>query len=346
MAHTGAVTVRIGFLGCGLIARTHARRLADVPDADIVAGFDPDAGRARVFAADHGSDVASSEAEVIERSDAVYVATWTAEHPRLVEAVVAAGKPVFCEKPLAVDLAAASAMVETVEAAGVVNQVGLVLRRSPGFRWLRHQVQSGALGAPMSLLFRDDQYLPTQGRYDSSWRGDVSLAGSGTLLEHSIHDLDLIDWIIGPVTEVSARTAHHHGIGGIEDQATILLETAGGAHAVLSSTWHDLLARPGNRYVEVFGRHGFAAVEGDWFGPIREQTGHDVVERQGEEVVELAEGIDGRGINPDADFVESVRIGSGAYPDFRVALRAHVLADAAYRSAAQGGTPVAVEAAG
>ena len=257
------MTVRIGFLGCGLIARSHARRLADVPEAAIVLAYDPDAGRAGVFAAEHGAALARSEAEVIEQADAVYVATWTVEHQRLVEAVAAAGKPVFCEKPLAGDLATATAMVDTVEAAGIVNQVGLVLRRSPAFRWLRHQVRSEAIGKPMSLIFRDDQYLPIQGVYDSSWRGDVSLAGSGTLLEHSIHDLDLIDWILGPVVEVAARAAHHHGIAGIEDQATVLALTADGAHAVLSSTWHDVLSRPGNRQVEVFGRHGFLAVEGD-----------------------------------------------------------------------------------
>ena len=111
----------------------------------------------------------------------------------LVAAVVAAGKPVFCEKPLGVDLAAAKAMVETVEAGGVINQVGLVLRASPAFRWLHEQVTSDATGAAMSMVFRDDQYIPIQGMYDSTWRSDPARAGSGALLEHSIHDLDLIE---------------------------------------------------------------------------------------------------------------------------------------------------------
>lgn len=336
------MTTRIGFLGCGLIARSHARRLLDVDDAEISICFDPDVGRARTFAADHDAVVAAGEAEVVDSADAVYVATWTSEHPRLVAMVADAGKPVFCEKPLAVDLAAALEMAEHVEAAGVVNQVGLVLRRSPAFRWMRHQVRSGAIGDPMSMLFRDDQYIPTQGMYDSTWRGDARYAGSGTLLEHSIHDLDLIDWIMGPVTEVSARTTNHHGLAGIEDQASVLLSTANGAHALLSSTWHDMLGRPGRRYVEVLGRHGFLAAEGDWFGPIREQTGHDLLEWQGDEVTEMAVAIDGQGINPDADFVAAVRIGAGSYPDFATAVRAHRIADAAYRSAAAGGAVVSV----
>lgn len=335
--------MRIGFLGCGLIARSHARRLGDVPDGDITVCFDPDVGRARTFAADHGAAVVSGEEDVVAQADAVYVATWTSEHPRLVRMVADAGKPVFCEKPLAIDLDSAVAMTEYVEAAGIVNQVGLVLRRSPAYRWMRHQVRSGAIGDPMTLIFRDDQYIPTQGMYGSTWRGDVSYAGSGTLLEHSIHDVDLIDWIIGPVTAVSARTANHHGLDGIEDQASVLLTTASGAQALLSSTWHDLLGRPGERYVEVFGRHGYLTAQNDWFGPIRAQTGHEPEEWSGGDVTALAFAIDGQGINPDADFVEAVRIGAGAYPDFATALRAHRIVDAAYRSAAAGGMSVTVE---
>ena len=335
--------MRIGFLGCGLIARSHARRLADVPDADITVCFDPDVGRARTFAADHGASVVSGEADVVAGADAVYVATWTSEHPRLVGMAADAGKPVFCEKPLAVDLPSARAMTDIVEAAGIVNQVGLVLRRSPAFRWMRHQVRGGAIGDPMTLIFRDDQYIPTQGMYGSTWRGDARYAGSGTLLEHSIHDVDLIDWIVGPVTAVSARTSNHHGLDGIEDQASVLLSTATGAQALLSSTWHDMLGRPGERYVEVFGRHGYLTVQNDWFGPVRAQTGHELQEWSGEDVTELAFAIDGQGINPDADFVDAVRIGAGAHPDFATALRAHRIVDAAYRSAAADGAPMTVE---
>jgi len=224
-----------------------------------------------------------------------------------------------------------------------VDQDGRVLRRSPAYRWMRHQVRSGAIGDPMTLIFRDDQYIPTQGMYGSTWRGDARYAGSGTLLEHSIHDLDLIDWILGPVTEVSARTANHHGLDGIEDQASVLLMTAGGAQAQLSSTWHDLLGRPGERYVEVFGRHGYLTVQNDWFGPIREQTGHEPQEWQGDEVTEMAAATDGQGITPAADFVGAVRIGAGGYPDFATAVRAHRIVDAAYRSAAAGGSPVTVD---
>jgi len=335
------MTLRIGFVGCGLIARIHGRRLLADENAAIVSVFDVDDERMRAFAADHGAEEAASVVDVIDRSDAVYVTTWTSEHPAVVEAVVAAGKPVFCEKPLGVDLATAEAMVATVERSGVINQVGLVLRGSPAFRWLRHNVSSGDSGPVMSLIFRDDQYIPVQGMYGSTWRGDPALAGSGALLEHSIHDLDLIEWTMGPIESISCVTANVHGIEGIEDQATLLLRAESGGHALLSSTWHDITTRPSMRRVEVFCLGGYFGLEGDWLGPIVSETSAGGSQRwEGDEVAAMAHDLDGGSANPDADFVASVLADRPASPDFRAALRAHILADAAYRSAAQDGTPI------
>src|SRR3954471_16295726 len=195
------MTVRVGFLGCGFIARYDAAML-DGPCAEgaarIGAVFDVDQDRAAEFTAGHagpGVEVVASEQAVIAASDAVYVTTWTAEHRRLVEHVAAAGRAVFVEKPLAFSVADATAMATAVAQAGVVNQVGLVLRDSPSLLLLRHLVQRPASGRVMSIVFRDDQFLPVQGLYGSTWRADAARAGAGTLLEHSIHDLDLLRWI-------------------------------------------------------------------------------------------------------------------------------------------------------
>jgi myo-inositol 2-dehydrogenase / D-chiro-inositol 1-dehydrogenase len=178
------------------------------------------------------------------------------------------------------------------------------------------------------MVFRDDQYIPIQGMYDSTWRGDPARAGAGALLEHSIHDLDLIEWIMGRVTEINAVTAHHHGIAGIEDQATVMLRTESGGHAVLSSTWHDIGSRPSQRAVEVFCTDAHLSVDGDWTGPVRLQHSDGTDETWK---------LEHDNANPDADFIAAVRTGTPAHPDFRTALRAHELADAAYRSAAADG---------
>jgi predicted dehydrogenase len=346
--------VTVGFLGCGFIARYHAAMLAAGPAdaAAIVAVHDPDRGRADRFAAALGgpAQVVDREKDVIEAADAVYVATWTSEHRRLVELAAGAGRAVFVEKPLAATCSDAAAMAAAAAGAGVVNQVGLVLRDSPSFLLLRHLVQRPVSGRVMAIVFRDDQFLPVQGLYRSTWRADARRAGAGTLLEHSIHDLDLLAWIAGPVAEVGARTAAFHGIEGIEDVATVSLAFASGAHATLTSVWHDVLARPSMRHVEVFCERACYVLEGDADGPVRwtvEGAGDDdgfgaAGAVQGDELrrVLASSGLVAR--NPDAAFVAAVRDGGPAYPAIAEALTAHALADAAYRSAACGGGSVAI----
>jgi len=335
--------IGIGFVGCGLIARSHARGLAQAGGAKIVAAFDIDAERATTFATDYaGSAVAalSSAEAVVAASDAVYVCTWTAAHPELVAAVAEAGKPVFCEKPLAVDLATAQAMTDVVAAAGVVNQVGLVLRHSPAFRWLHQRVSNPAVGPLMNVVFRDDQYLPTQGMYGSTWRGDRTKAGAGALLEHSIHDFDLLNWIMGPIARVSASTGSIHGLAGIDDQSSALLVARSGAQATLTSVWHDVMSRPSQRRVEVFCRDAMLTVSGDWSGPVSIESAESNLTIEQTPLSEAAAAGDGLVPNADVAFVEAVRTGTPAYPDFPTALEAHRLTDAAYRSAASGGQPV------
>ncbi len=338
-------TVRVGFVGCGLIARSHARGLATVDGVEIGPVHDSDPERAAAFAAsvDPAAHPVADAATVIAEADAVYVCTWTSAHPPVVLAVAEAGKPVFCEKPLAVDQAGVDAMTAAVAEAGITNQVGLVLRHSPAFRRLRQLTAESVAGPLMSIVFRDDQYLPTQGMYGSTWRGDRTKAGAGTLLEHSIHDLDLLRWLLGPIETITAHTAAHHGLDGIEDQATVLLRATSGATATLTSIWHDVLSRPSQRRVEAFCQERVVTLAGDWSGPVTsEAPDGGLTEYQGERLAAAAAAVDGLGVNPDADFIHAIRRGSAAYPDFALAAEAHRLADAAYRSAAEGGLTLAV----
>ena len=274
--------------------------------------------------------------EVIAGSDAVYVCTWTSEHETLVALAADAGVAIFCEKPLGINLASARRMVERVTASGVVNQVGLVLRRSPVFHLLKQLGNDPASGELITVIFRDDQFLPVQGRYASTWRADVEKAGAGVLLEHSIHDVDLLEWMYGPITSVSATTRFLHGIDGIEDSAVANYRFASGLHATLTSVWHDLLDRPSNRQVEVFGSTLWAQLNGEWAGEVRWSRTGPLETRAGADVV--AEVTDPQaGENPDGAFIRAVRGKTAAYPSMGDALRAHIVVDATYRSAADGG---------
>ncbi|MDP8936365.1 MAG: Gfo/Idh/MocA family oxidoreductase [Actinomycetota bacterium] len=339
------MTVRVGFLGAGLIARLHARSLiTGGADAVLNAVYDPDAGRAADFSARTGAVACSSEAEVLDQSDAVYVCSWTSEHPRLVAAVVARGLPVFCEKPLATSLELARGMAEVVACAGVVNRVGLVLRASPSFTLLQRLLEDPANGAQLCVAFRDDQYFPIQAMYDSSWRADVARAGAGVLLEHSIHDVDILEFLCGPVTEVSCRTRAFYGHPGIEDSAVLAMRFSSGAVGTLTTVWHNLLPRANERHLEIFCDRFWCALDGQhWLGEVRWcRLGAAEKSVSGPLVEERLADMGATPCNPDVEFVTAVSGGAAAGPDFATAVRAHVLVDAAYRSAAAGGSVVTV----
>ena len=339
--------LRVGFLGAGLIATFHSRVLAASGEDVVRAGvYDIDPDRAAAFVAASGGVVCASEEEVLDGCDAVYVCTWTSEHPRLVATAVDRGLAVFCEKPLAISLAEARAMSDGARGAGVTTMVGLVLRRSPAFNLLRELVNAPEAGRIQAIVFRDDQYLPTSGMYASTWRGDVTKAGAGTLLEHSIHDVDLLEWIAGPIVEVSARSANFHGIEGIEDTVVATMCHESGATSSLTSVWHDIGQRPSLRRVEVICERRWVAVEGDWDGPVRWITAGDESGEQSLSGAELLAAVAGTDAAtspaemPDPVFVRAARTHAPASPSLAEAVAAHEIVDAVYRSAAAGGSPV------
>jgi predicted dehydrogenase len=285
--------------------------------------------------------------EVFDRAglNSVYICTETAEHPELVIEAARRGFNVFCEKPLAKSLAEVERMVDAVESAGVVNQVGLVLRYSPVFTVLKDMMSAPELGPLLTAHLRDDQFFPIRGHYGSSWRGSFERAGGGTLIEHSIHDVDLFRWLFGEIEAVRCHTREttpDHP--GVEDVAIATFQHAGGHQTSLSSIWHSLDDRPSTRHLEVFFEGGYFATDHDFIGAIRHQgrTGQ-VAEMSSEEVFERyceIAGLQGQeqelarlGMWEDFSFLKCVEEGRSAFPDFRTALQAHRVVDACYSSA-------------
>jgi predicted dehydrogenase len=330
-------------VGAGLIAFYHGLMLDSCEEShEISAVYDVDRQRAEGFRNWKGATVCDSLGELLDRCDAVFVCTWTAAHRDAVLAAAARGTPVFCEKPLATDLAGADELCLAVRNAGVANMVGLVLRSSPPLLALRELIREPASGRVMNVVFRDDQYIPTQGMYASTWRGDRHKAGSGTMLEHSIHDVDLLEWLCGPLATVSARTANFHGIDGIEDSVSAVFGFQAGHSATLTSVWHDVLARPSQRRMEVFCERALLTLGGDTDGPVSWERDGDVGTLEGDA---LSGWLADRGISVEPAenrFLRACRDGGSVSPGFDEALRAHVLVDAVYRSAVSGGAPVAV----
>jgi predicted dehydrogenase len=345
--------LRIGLIGCGHIGTVHAfalRQLADAGliDADITATYDTDPERARKLAdANHASPAESLEA-ALDEVDVAWICTWTAGHLPSVEAAVARGLPIFCEKPLAPTLPDCRRIAELLVA--VPHQVGLVLRHAPVFRNLAEIVHSGRYGKPMALVLRDDQYFPIQGMYGSTWRSDVDKAGGGTLIEHSIHDLDVINWVLGPAESVSAHTASVFGYPGIDDSAALRLTYPGGATASLVSVWHQVTTRPSTRRLELFCEAAFLWTEDDYLGPLHVETSAGVETIEGDPpawidrltVPEVLAKPLAQYAEPTKMFLDSLGANgpdAHGFPDVGVALAAHDVVDGAYRSAAVGGEP-------
>ena len=356
---TNHAVPRLGVIGCGHIARFHARNIKDAIsrggiNVDYFATCDKDLSRAESFARIAGCELVTTDAQaLIDACDVVYVCTETAEHPALVIAAASAGKHIFCEKPLATSHQAAAVMTEAVIGSGVINQVGLVLNFSPVFSVLKMLMTAEDYGPVLSVHLRDDQFFPTGDHYGSNWRADVERAGAGTLLEHSIHDVDLLRGLFGDITAVTCTTREISGHPGIEDVALVRFDHAGGHASTLSSIWHAMPSRQSSRSLEVFFERARFTTQDDYFGSITcEIDDQPAVTLSSDEV--LARFMASEGLEPinedlrslgglcDRRFLEAVCSGQPASPDFSVALTSHAVVDACYRSAAADGTLTAL----
>jgi predicted dehydrogenase len=347
--------MRVGLVGAGFIGGIHAYALAllrraGVVDAELGAVYDLDARRAAAVAERHGGQAVGSLDELLDRVDAVWCCPWTGAHLAVVTAAAGAGRSVFCEKPLGRDLAEAAAVAEQLRR--VPHRVGLVLRASPVLDRLAAEVSSGAHGPVLAVVFRDDQYFPDHGIYRSDWRADPARAGSGTLLEHSIHDVDLVVRLLGMPAWVAARTAARTG-RPVEDVAAVLLGYDDGTAVSLTSVWHGVTSRESTRHLEVHCEHAVLTVDHDTVGPIR-VDGPDGRRTIGcappewtaalDVAPELLPAMTGYVVQARAVLEAFAGVPGARGPGAEEALAAHAVVDAAYRAAASG-APVALAGA-
>ncbi len=318
------MTVRVGVVGTGGISRSHLNGLAQTEDATVTVVQDLDLNSAAESAATCGAVATTSLDELLEHTDAVFICTPTATHRPILEQVVARGLAVFCEKPLAVDLVEAEAMGRAVEAAGVINQVGLPLRRRPPFAVLKHLMDDPRNG---HLLAIEAHCLSRQrSRTTGGWRGDPALSGGGMLIEVGFHDLDLLQWFGGPIAAAVGRTTPG-AVPGVEDAATVSLEFAAGGTAAFTAAWSDAPVPGQSRRVHAVFEHAEYVLDGSTltaFGPGERQQSWDGA---GLEAHAAELGVE---TNPQAAFVRAVRDGVAATPTVADAIEVHRVLDQVY----------------
>jgi predicted dehydrogenase len=279
--------VNVAIIGAGLIGQAHSlmlRLIADRTEHSVRVSKVHDVAHAaaqRLSARWDGARAAASVAEILDdpQIDAVFICTPTASHRELCIAAARAHKHIFCEKPLAMSAAEAAEMQAEIERAGVISQVGLVLRFSPVYTVMRAMAAQAEVGRVLAITMRDDQDFPIRGAHPSAWRNDPSITAGGTLVEHSVHDFDLFTWMFGPIRRLYCRTRVVNGAPGIEDVAFTQVEFAAGFDGQLTSVWHHVTQRPSNRRLEIFCENAFLSSDHDVSGAIFVQRGDGPEER-------------------------------------------------------------------
>jgi predicted dehydrogenase len=223
--------VRTALVGYGKVAHTHAWALSTLPEAQFVAVCGRNADRARAFAAQYDVTAYGDVEEMIERAEveAVIVCTPHPAHAGPAIAAARRGAHVLVEKPLAADLRDCDAMIDAARQAGV--KLGVISQRRlyEPVRRVKQAIEDGKIGRPalgtvVILGWRDEAYYASD-----PWRGKWDLEGGGVLVNQSPHQLDLLQWFMGPIEELCGYWANlNHPYIEVEDTAVAILRFRGG----------------------------------------------------------------------------------------------------------------------
>ena len=226
------MTLRVGVIGTGAIGKTHIHRLSyTVSGARVVAVNDANEAQAQLAVDGEQIDakVYKTGQELIEADDvdAILVASWGPTHEEFVLASIAAGKPVFCEKPLATTAEGCRRIVDAEIASGKkLVQVGFMRRYDQGYRALKQALAEGNIGAPLVL------HCAHRNPSAPGFSGDMAITDS------LVHELDVLRWLLDQdyvSAQVILPRSTRFADPGLQDPHVILLETAQGIRIDIES---------------------------------------------------------------------------------------------------------------
>ncbi len=251
--------VNVGLIGAGRIGRLHAEHLAfRIPDANLLAVSDIILEAAQKCAANLGIPTATQDHRIIMENpdiEAVVVCSSTDTHAQMIEEAAAAGKHIFCEKPIAHDLGEIDRALAAVEKAGVKLQIGFNRRFDPNFRRVRELVATGKIGKTHILRITSRDPAPPPIEY-------IKVSG-GIFLDMTIHDFDMARYLIGSEVEeiyAAAGVMVDPAIGeaGDVDTAVITLRFENGVIGTIDNSRKAVYGY--DQRVEVFGSGGMVTV--------------------------------------------------------------------------------------
>jgi predicted dehydrogenase len=341
----------LGFaiVGCGMIARFHARALAEVPGARLAALVSRSSGSAKKMKEELklDADLYTNLSDALDQPDVHVVIITTPSGAHLDPAVQAAqaGRHVVVEKPLEISAARCDAIIDACDRAGVQLCTIFPSRFGDANVELKKAVDAGRFGR-LTLGETTCKWWRSQAYYDEGgWKGTKALDGGGALMNQAIHNVDLLQWMMGPVEQICGFTATlaHERIE-VEDTAVACLRFASGALGVIQATTSVHPGLP--KTIAVHGDRGTVVIEQDdvlrWDFVGQTKDDEAVRSRFAQKT-----GASGGSSNPAAishqgharqltDFVDAIRGGRKPLVDGREGRKAVAIIEAIYESAATG----------
>lgn len=255
--------IGFGIVGCGMISGWHAEAILKIQGARLVGITDINAKAVAAFAEKYNTKAFSTIEALLENDEVevVCICTPSGLHAPLAIKAANAGKHVIVEKPMAITLNEAEDVVRACKVNGIKLAVISQLRFTDAVCKLKDSVEKGMLGR----LISGDIYMKyyrSQEYYDNGgWRGTWKMDGGGALLNQGIHGVDLLQYIMGPVSSVFAYTRTLSRKIEVEDTAAALLEFENGALGVIQATTSIYPGAP--RRLEICGDRGTVTLEED-----------------------------------------------------------------------------------
>jgi predicted dehydrogenase len=257
-------TIGFAIVGTGAIGEMHASAIADVPGAELRAVHDRSAASAAAFVEQYPVRVEADLAGLLSSSDidVVCVVTPSGAHAEIAVPALNAGKHVFCEKPLEINLERVDSMIEAAAANNRILAAVFPSRLGIGARTVKAAVEAGRFGR-LTLCSAYIKWWRTQQYYDEGgWHGTWALDGGGAMMNQAIHYVDLLQWLVGMPTRVHAFAGSlAHDRIEVEDTLAASLQFGSGALGVIECATS---CSPGfSRRIEICGEHGSAIIEDD-----------------------------------------------------------------------------------